>query len=203
MSCSFGDISTTSFFPAKPLGCYGDGGAIFTDDDKIADRLRSLRAQGKSKTDKYDNIEIGMNSRLDTLQAAILLAKFKKFVEFELDSVNNVAQEYDKYLNDYFITPKILPGYYSSWAQYTILFKNKNERDNMKLYLKDNGIPTMIYYPKGLHQQVTYSYMNLTDDLYPNTCNATECCLSLPMHPYLDMLDIEKICSLMIKKIKE
>ena len=189
---SFGDLSATSFFPAKPLGCYGDGGAIFTDDDEIDARLRSLRAQGKSPTDKYDNREIGINSRLDTLQAAILLPKFKAFVEYELEAVNKAANGYTERLRDRFVIPKVPDGFYSSWAQYTILVENREERDATQKYLKENGIPSMIYYPRGLHQQEAYKWMNLKDELYPNTVEAAKRVLSLPMHPYLteEMVDI-------------
>lgn len=192
LACSFGDISTTSFFPAKPLGCYGDGGAIFTDDEEIDARLRSLRAQGKSPIDKYDNREIGMNSRLDTLQAAILLPKFKAFVEQELDAVNKAADWYTERLKGKFVIPTVLGGFYSSWAQYTILMESKEERDAMQKYLKEKGIPSMVYYPRGLHQQEAYKWMNLTDEFYTNTIEATKRVLSLPMHPYLteEMVDI-------------
>ena len=191
MAGSFGDLSTTSFFPAKPLGCYGDGGAIFTDDDEVDARLRSMRAQGKSPTDKYDNREIGMNSRLDTLQAAILLPKFKAFVDYELDAVNKVANWYTERLKDRFVTPTVLEGYYSSWAQYSILMKDKDTRDTIQKTLKEKGIPSMIYYPRGIHQQEAYRSMNLPDEWYPNTIEATKRILSLPMHPYMteDMVD--------------
>ena len=193
MACSFGDMSTTSFFPAKPLGCYGDGGAIFTDDDEIDARLRSLRAQGKSPVDKYDNREIGMNSRLDTIQAAILLPKFKAFVDYELEAVNQAAAWYTARLKNKFVTPTVLEGFYSSWAQYTILLDNRTERDAMQAKLKAMGIPSMIYYPRGLHQQEAYRWMSLTDELYPSTVAATERVLSLPMHPYLTETTIDQI----------
>ena len=185
-ACSFGDISATSFFPAKPLGCYGDGGAIFTDDDAIAARLRSLRASGKSPEDKYDNREIGMNSRLDTLQAAILLPKLKAFADYELDAVNRVAEKYTAALKDHVVTPTVPEGYLSSWAQYTILLENRTQRDSVQAKLKENGIPSMIYYPRGLHQQAAYKRMQLDDADYPNTAAATQRVLSLPMHPYLN-----------------
>lgn len=185
LACSFGDISATSFFPAKPLGCYGDGGAIFTDDDGIDARLRSLRASGKSPEDKYDNREIGMNSRLDTLQAAILLPKFKAFKDYEVDAVNRVAEKYTAALKDRVITPAVPAGYLSSWAQYTILFENKTQRDTVQAKLKEKSIPSMIYYPRGLHQQAAYKWMKLSDMDYPNTLAATQRVLSLPMHPYM------------------
>ena len=199
-ACSFGDISATSFFPAKPLGCYGDGGAIFTDDDKVDARLRSLRAQGKSPTDKYDNREIGMNSRLDTLQAAILLPKFKAFVEYELEAVNKVAGWYTERLKDYFVTPTVLDGFYSSWAQYTILLENENARNTMQASLKEKGIPSMVYYPRGLHQQEAYRWMKLPDEFYPNTIEATKRVLSLPMHPYLTQDEVDMVCAAILEK---
>lgn len=192
-ACSFGDLSTTSFFPAKPLGCYGDGGAIFTDEESIDARLRSLRAQGKSPVDKYDNREIGMNSRLDTIQAAILLPKLKAFYEYELDAVNQVAGWYTERLRDAVETPTVLDGFYSSWAQYTILCKDEKHRAEIQARMKKNDIPSMIYYPRGLHQQEAYRWMNLSDDMYPNTIEATKKVLSLPMHPYLDEEAVDTI----------
>lgn len=200
MACSFGDISTTSFFPAKPLGCYGDGGAIFTDDDEVDARLRSLRAQGKSPTDKYDNREIGMNSRLDTLQAAILLPKFKAFVKHEIDDVNRVANWYSERLKDYFVVPTVLPGFLSSWAQYTILLDNKEKQEKMQRKLKVHDVPSMIYYPRGIHQQEAYKWMKLDDAMYPNTIEATNRCLSLPMHPYITEEEVDMICQIMLDK---
>ncbi|MBR5937458.1 MAG: DegT/DnrJ/EryC1/StrS family aminotransferase [Clostridiales bacterium] len=200
LACSFGDMSTTSFFPAKPLGCYGDGGAIFTDDEEVDARLRSLRAQGKSPVDKYDNREIGMNSRLDTIQAAILLPKFKAFVEHELDDVNKIAGWYTDRLTDSCITPVVQEGFYSSWAQYTILLKNAKSRNAMQAKLKQNGIPSMIYYPRGLHQQEAYRWMNLPDEWYLNTIEATKRVLSLPMHPYLSEDDVNAICRIVLEE---
>lgn len=197
LACSFGDMSTTSFFPAKPLGCYGDGGAVFTDDDETDARLRSIRAQGKSPVDKYDNREIGMNSRLDTIQAAILLPKFKAFAEYELDAVNKVADWYTKRLKGKVITPTVKDGFYSSWAQYTILLEDSKARDLMQAKLKERGIPSMVYYPRGIHQQEAYRWMGLSDLMYPNTVNATKRCLSLPMHPYLKEEEVEMICRVM------
>lgn len=198
LACSFGDISATSFFPAKPLGCYGDGGAIFTDDDTVAARLRSLRAGGRSPEDKYDNREIGTNSRLDTLQAAILLPKFKAFVDYELDAVNKVAKWYDERLQSKFVIPTIPEGYLSSWAQYTILMDNRAERDAMQKRLKEKGIPSMVYYPRGLHQQAAFAWMGLTNEPYPNTVEATNRVLSLPMHPYLTEEVVDGICKAML-----
>ncbi len=192
-ACSFGDISTTSFFPAKPLGCYGDGGAIFTDDPEVDARLRSMRAQGKSPVDKYDNREIGMNSRLDTLQAAILLPKFKAFAEYELEAVNKVAGWYTERLKDRYITPRVPDGYYSSWAQYTLLLESTEQREKLQKKLKEKDIPSMVYYPRGLHQQEAYAFMALSDEQFPNTVRATKTVLSLPMHPYLDEETVDYI----------
>lgn len=194
MACSFGDISTTSFFPAKPLGCYGDGGAVFTDDDVIAEKLRSIRAGGKSPLDKYDNREIGTNSRLDTLQAAVLLPKFKAFVDYELNSVNKVAGWYSENLRDLVATPFVPPNYYSSWAQYTIRLKNSKDRDSIQEKLAEAGIPSMVYYPRGMHQQEVFKYMNLSDELFPNAVEAANTVLSLPMHPYLEKNIVDTIC---------
>lgn len=201
-ACSFGDISATSFFPAKPLGCYGDGGAIFTDDDEIDQRLRSLRAGGKSPTDKYDNREVGYNSRLDSIQAAILLPKFKALADYELTDVNQVAAWYTERLKNVAVTPYIPEGFYSSWAQYTIRLKNKEERDALQSELKAAGIPSMIYYPRGMHQQQVFKDMNLSEELYPNAVEATKTVLSLPMHPYLDEETVDKICAVITDFVK-
>lgn len=197
--CAFGEAATTSFFPAKPLGCYGDGGAIFTDDDDMDTLLRSLRAQGRSPEDKYDNRTIGMNSRLDTLQAAILLVKLKALEEYELDAVNQVAKWYTDRLRDKVITPLIPDGFYSSWAQYSILLKDAETRDRVRARLKQEGIPSMLYYPRGLHQQTAYRDMRLKDEDYPNTMYAVSHILSLPMHPYLSEQDVDIICASVIR----
>lgn len=194
-ACSFGDAATTSFFPAKPLGCYGDGGAIFTDDDEMDAVLRSLRMQGRSPEDKYDNRAIGMNSRLDTIQAAILLPKFRAFVQEELQAVNQVADWYTQRLCNVVTTPLVKEGFYSSWAQYTILLKDEQQRVQLQQALKEQGIPSMVYYPRGLHQQTAYAGFDLPDDWYLNTVKATKTVLSLPMHPYLTQEEVDSICS--------
>lgn len=190
--CSFGDISTTSFFPAKPLGCYGDGGAIFTDNDDWADVLRSLKVHGKG-SNKYDNIRIGMNSRLDTLQAAILLAKLDSFINFEIDAVNKVAEEYSCHLADKVETPTVLDGYVSSWAQYTIKLSDKEHRDELQNRLKAAGIPSMVYYPKALHKQEAFANCKIYGDGFVNTEILCDTVLSLPMHPYMEMEDLKKV----------
>ncbi|MDD6265655.1 MAG: DegT/DnrJ/EryC1/StrS family aminotransferase [Clostridia bacterium] len=192
-NCSFGNAAATSFFPAKPLGCYGDGGAIFTDDGELDVKLRSLRAQGRSPEDKYDNQDIGINSRLDTLQAAILLPKFHAFENYELDAVNNTAKLYDERLKDLVVTPYIPEGFVSSWAQYTVLLESEEQRNGLQSYLKQNGIPSMIYYPRGMHQQTAVKKYGFDKGDFPNTEKVVKTCLSLPMHPYLTIEQVDEI----------
>jgi dTDP-4-amino-4,6-dideoxygalactose transaminase len=192
MACSFGDISTTSFFPAKPLGCYGDGGAVFTDNEEWASIIDSLRVHGKGSF-KYDNVRIGVNSRLDTLQAAILKVKFDAFKEYELEKINEAANIYTGKLKGKVKTPIIPKGYYSSWAQYTITLKNKEQRDGLQAYLKDNGIPSMIYYPKPMHEQTAYKYLGYHKGSSPVSEMLSDCVLSLPLHPYITKEDISLI----------
>lgn len=191
-ACSFGDISTTSFFPAKPLGCYGDGGAMFTDDDDIADKLISMRSQGRSLADKYDNLDIGLNSRLDTLQAAILIPKLKAFINYELEAINSATRRYTKNLQVVVKTPIIPVGYTSSWAQYTILLKDNVQRNGLQKYLKESNIPSMIYYPRGMHQQTALKKHGFDKGEFPITEKVVDTCLSLPIHPYIteDEIDI-------------
>lgn len=197
-ACSFGDAATTSFFPAKPLGCYGDGGAIFTNDDDVAKKLRSLCVHGKGE-DKYDNVRIGMNSRLDTIQAAILQVKLKAFIEHELEDVNRVYTLYNERLKNIVEIPVIPEFYYSSFAQYTIKLINKEQRDGLQIYLKENGIPSMIYYTKPMHRQKAFVDLNCNDTDFPVTNKLCDCVLSLPMHPYLNTEDIDLVC----EKIKK
>ncbi len=190
-ACSFGDISTTSFFPAKPLGCYGDGGALFTENDEWAELLRSYRIHGKGK-DKYDNVRIGLNSRLDTIQAAILLEKIKFFDE-EVETCNQVAEKYNKRLQGIVKVPVVRKGFVSSWAQYTICLQNNEERAQAIKFLKEQGIPTAVYYQKPMHIQKAFKeYQNIELE-YKVTERVCECCLSLPMHPYLNLDNIDKI----------
>ena len=183
-ACSFGDISTTSFFPAKPLGCYGDGGAIFTDDDDLASLIRSFRIHGKG-TDKYDNVRIGMNSRLDTLQAAILKVKFEAFKSYEFEDVNKVAMRYTKLLEGAVKTPTIKTGFLSSWAQYSILLKNQEQRDGLQVALKAEGIPSMIYYRKPMHVQGAFEKFDCVKTDLAVTEDVCNRVLSLPLHPYM------------------
>ncbi len=201
-ACSFGDISITSFFPAKPLGCYGDGGAVFTDDDDYAELISSLKVHGKGSS-KYDNVRIGMNSRLDTLQAAILQIKLDAFCEYELDKVNEAAKLYSENLKDIVKTPVVREGYYSSWAQYTIILKNKKQRDGLQVNLKEHDIPSMIYYLKPMHIQTVYKDLDYKEEDLLTSSMLCECVLSLPIHPYITNEDIETICGKVRDYIKE
>ena len=201
-ACSFGDIGTTSFFPAKPLGCYGDGGAIFTDNADWAARLLSLRAQGRSPEDKYDNRERGLNSRLDTLQAAILLPKLHALQSVELEAINRAADWYTERLRGVVVTPAVLDGYYSSWAQYTILLHDGARRAALQAFLKERGIPTMIYYPRGMHQQTAVRRMGFDKGSFPETERITQVCLSLPLHPYMAEADVEQVASAIVEFLR-
>lgn len=200
MACSFGHIATTSFFPAKPLGCYGDGGAVFTNDDDAAALIRSLCIHGKSGEDKYNNIRIGMNSRLDTLQAAVLEVKLDAFAGKELEAVNRAAGWYNARLSGAVKTPVVLPGFYSSWAQYTIQLPDDGSRDALQQALKPQGIPTMIYYPRGMHQQGAFADLPYALQC-PNTEKLCRTVLALPMHPYLEETDVEAICKAVLENL--
>lgn len=189
VACSFGDISTTSFFPTKPLGCYGDGGAVFTDNDEWDRILRSYQVHGKGES-KYDNVRIGINSRLDTIQAAILKVKLNAFKNCELNDVNRMAREYTSKLKDVVKTPLVSDGFYSSWAQYTIQLENKGYRDSLQKALKEAGIPSMVYYPKPMHLQKAFDLNECCDGDFPVTNRLCQTVLSLPIHPYLTDDDI-------------
>lgn len=203
-ACSFGDIATTSFFPAKPLGCYGDGGAIFTDNDEWAAILRSLVVHGKSGNDKYNNIRIGMNSRLDTLQAAILLPKFKAFKEYEVDAVNKAAEKYTELLAySGLITPFVPNGNVSSWAQYTVQLPDRVDRAKLIDNLKANGIPSMVYYAKPMHQQGAFEGTSSSVADCTVTENLCKTVLSLPMHPYLVDDEIKEVSNCILEFIHE
>lgn len=197
-ACSFGDAATTSFFPAKPLGCYGDGGAIFTNDGELAQLLKSLKVHGRGLT-KYDNIRIGINSRLDTIQAAILNVKLDAFIQHELEDVNQAAQQYNHRLKEFVDIPYIPSGYYSSYAQYTIQCENKKERDLFQRQLKNSGIPSMIYYPIPMHKQKALSNYKYNDDDFEVTNRLCERVLSLPIHPYISKDEIQKVTDILLK----
>ena len=187
-ACSFGDIATTSFFPAKPLGCYGDGGALFTDNDDWADRLRSLRVHGKG-TDKYDNVRIGLNSRLDTLQAAVLLVKLRHF-DSELKAVDRIARRYNELLQGKAILPTLPDGVSASWAQYTIQVE---QRDALRSKLLEAGIPSAVYYPRTMQRQSAFAAIGHLQQPCPVADRLTERVLSLPMHPYLTDEEMELV----------
>ena len=192
-ACSFGDAATTSFFPAKPLGCYGDGGAVFVNDDEIAEHLRSLRVHGKSPVSKYDNIRIGVNSRLDTIQAAILLVKLEAFKANELDGVNWAAKRYTEELGNLVVTPLVKEGFYSSWAQYSILLESREERNALQAGLKEKGIPSMIYYPKPMHLQTAFQDLGYKEGDFPTAESICGRVIALPMHPYLEDAQIKEV----------
>ena len=200
-ACSFGDIATTSFFPAKPLGCYGDGGAVFTNHDEWAQLMNSYRVHGKG-TDKYDNVRIGMNSRLDTIQAAVLQVKLRAF-DREVECVNEVARHYTELLKDKVKTPVIPAGFGSSWAQYTIQLPTEEKRNALQAALKEAGIPSMVYYPKPMHLQTAFqneqcTMVNVQCPTAERLCGTV---LSLPMHPYMESSDIENICSTLLASL--
>lgn len=192
-ACSFGNAATTSFFPAKPLGCYGDGGAIFTNDDQLAELIESLKVHGKG-SDKYDNVRIGVNSRLDNIQAAILSVKLEALVNHELEDVNRIYHLYNERLKDIVETPVIPEGYYSSFAQYTIKLKSRAERDGLKAKLSTEGIPSMIYYAKPMHRQDAFADLEYDNRKFPVSNRLCDTVLSLPMHPYLSEKDVEQVC---------
>ena len=199
-ACSFGDAATTSFFPAKPLGCYGDGGAIFTDNDELAELINSLKVHGKGDS-KYDNIRIGLNSRLDTIQAAVLNVKLTAFIEHELDDVNRVYKLYTERLSDVVEIPVIPEGFHSSFAQYTIKLKNKEERDALQVKLKEVNIPSMVYYVKPMHKQRAFAEYENADSDFEVTNELCDKVLSLPMHPYLKEKEIIMISTVISKRI--
>jgi len=201
-ACSFGNIATTSFFPAKPLGCYGDGGAIFTNDEELYNKILSIRVHGKGEF-KYDNVRVGMNSRLDTIQAAILLPKLKAFEEYELENRNIFAKMYTEKLEDVVKTPVVLDGYLSSWAQYTLILESEEERNIVQDKLKEIGIPTMVYYPKPLHKQIVYKDYEFNIEDLKVSETLSKCVLSLPMHPYMSEEQVNQIAEKIIEVLRE
>lgn len=193
-ACSFGDIGTTSFFPAKPLGCYGDGGAIFTDNDEWAALIRSLAVHGKSGQDKYNNIRLGMNSRLDTLQAAVLDVKFEAFRTHELEEVNRAAAWYTEALQGSdLVLPEGRSGFVSSWAQYTVQLPQGTDRAAVQAELKEKGIPSMVYYAKPMHHQGAFANTRSAQADCPVTERLCETVLSLPLHPYMSEQQVQEI----------
>jgi UDP-2-acetamido-2-deoxy-ribo-hexuluronate aminotransferase len=187
-ACSHGDVAATSFFPAKPLGCYGDGGMVFTDDPDIYDKLLSIRVHGKG-ANKYDNIRVGINGRLDTLQAAILMAKMEIFDE-EIELRQTVANRYSEGLKKVAVVPAVKDYNLSAWAQYSILHPNRGEA---QAKLKEKNIPTAIYYPLPLHQQEAFYSLGYKAGDFPISEKIAAEIFSIPMHPYLEKEDQDKI----------
>lgn len=198
---SFGDIAATSFFPAKPLGCYGDGGAIFTDSDELYSLMESIRVHGKGES-KYDCDRIGLNGRLDTIQAAILISKLDLYEE-EIRLRQEVANLYSENLtgNKNIQTPFVPKDYQSVWAQYSILLENSKKRENVIKSLGNEGIPSVVYYQKSLHIQKTFKNLGYKMGDFPISENVSSRILSLPMHPYLDQLSIDKISEIIKSSI--
>jgi dTDP-4-amino-4,6-dideoxygalactose transaminase len=188
---TFGAATATSFFPAKPLGCFGDGGAIFTDDDGLAETLRSIRVHGQG-SDKYDNVRLGLTARIDTMQAAILIEKLRIF-EDEIAARNAVADRYANALGNLVTVPRLAPGCTSVWAQYTIRLPKGIDRDGFAAALKAQGIPTAIYYPKSMHQQTAYRDFPVADGGLPVSERLSSDVISLPMHAYLDKASQDRI----------
>ena len=192
------DMAATSFFPAKPLGCYGDGGAILTDDDHLAATIRSIRLHGKGE-EKYDNVCIGVNGRLDTLQAAILLEKLRIFPK-EVKERNRVADRYSQGLKDHLEIPFVPESVTSVWAQYSVLSDHKEMLQTM---LKENGIPTAVYYPKPLHLQTAFSSLGYKEGDFPVSEKVSQTIFSLPMHPYLKDDQIDRIVQVIKQALDE
>ena len=188
---TFGLATATSFFPAKPLGCFGDGGAIFTDDDELAETLRSIRVHGQG-SDKYDNVRLGLTGRLDTMQAAVLIEKLKIF-EDEIAARNQVAERYARGLGNVVTVPGLAAGCTSVWAQYTIRLPKGVDRDGFAADLKAQGIPTAIYYTKSMHQQTAYREFPVAEGGLPASESLSNDVISLPMHAYLDAPTQERI----------
>lgn len=180
---SLGDVAATSFFPSKPLGCYGDGGAVFTNDDKICEILRSLRVHGKGKT-KYDNVHIGMNSRLDTIQAAIMLPKLE-VLEDEMDKRQKIARSYNEAFSEHFGVPITMEDSRSSYAQYVLFCNNEEERDEIQNKLRNKGIPTIRYYPNPLHLLPVFDGINIYDEDLRRTVEYAKCTFGIPFSPYM------------------
>lgn len=188
---ALGDIGATSFFPSKPLGCYGDGGAVFTDSEEMRDLLRSLRVHGKGSS-KYDNIRIGMNARLDTLQAAVMLPKLAVLDE-EIAKRQEIAKRYDEALRDKFVTPHINPNTVSSYAQYALLAESKEHRDEVRTKLQEKGIPTIVYYPNPMHNMKVFADCLIGDETFENTINYADRTFSVPFSAYLTKEDQERV----------
>jgi dTDP-4-amino-4,6-dideoxygalactose transaminase len=198
-ACSFGNAAATSFFPAKPLGCYGDGGAIFTNDDSLADIVTSIRMHGKGEN-KYDNVRIGLNGRLDTLQAAVLLEKLM-LIDEEWEKKDIIADRYEELLHDVVVSPFVPDGFRSAWAYYSMLADSEEQRGEIMSRLKKRGIPSAIYYPSPLHLQQVSSHLGYIEGDFPVAEDVSHRVFSLPMHAYLQGEDLVRIVNV-IHEIK-
>ncbi len=198
ISGTLGDISSTSFFPAKPLGCYGDGGAVFTDDDVLADKMKSLRVHGKG-VDKYDNVRVGLNARLDTLQAAILLPKLSIFPK-EIELRQQVASRYTSNLEGLVETPYVPAGYKSVWAQYSVL---SDHREPIQAALKEAGIPSVVYYPVPCHLSTAFNDLGYKKGDMPVSEATSERIFSLPMHPYITPEVADKVVAIVASVVSK
>ena len=198
---AFGHIATTSFFPAKPLGCYGDGGAIFTDDDAAAELIRSLCVHGKGPGGKYDNIRVGMNSRLDAVQAAVLLPKLKALANYELDARQTVAGRYSAAFAGKFTTPFVAGNSVSAWAQYALLAKDTAQRDRIIAHLTEKKIPNMVYYPTPQHALPVFQDEPHYSESFANADDYCARTFSLPMHPYLEEAEQRKVIDAVLEAL--
>lgn len=200
-ACSFGRIATTSFFPAKPLGCYGDGGAVFTDDDELDKLFRSLCVHGKGPGGKYDNIRVGMNSRLDNLQAAVLLPKLKALGDYEMDRRQTVAGRYSGAFTGKFVTPFVAESCVSAWAQYALLAKDTAHRDRIVAHLTERGIPNMVYYPTPQHALPVFRGEPAYGETFQNASDYCARTFSLPMHPYLTEAEQDEVIEAVLEAL--
>lgn len=200
-ACAFGHIATTSFFPAKPLGCYGDGGAIFTDDDEMDTLIRSICVHGKGPGGKYDNIRVGMNSRLDAIQAAVLLPKLKALGEYEIDARQTVAGRYNKAFAGKLQTPFVAENCVSAWAQYAVLAKDTETRDKIIAHLKEKNIPNMVYYPTPQHGLPVFKAEPHYGETFKNANDYCARTFSLPMHPYLEEAEQQTVIDAVLEAL--
>lgn len=199
--CSFGEIATTSFFPAKPLGCYGDGGAIFVDDDEAAAIIRSICIHGKGPRGKYDNVRVGVNSRLDTIQAAVLLPKFKALAEHEVKDRQTVAKRYNEAFAADFVTPFVQAECTSVYAQYALLAKDTASRDKIVAHLTEKKIPNMIYYPTPQHALPVFENEPSYGETFKNANDYCARTFSLPMHPYLEAEEQQQVIDAVLEAL--
>ena len=200
-ACSFGRIAITSFFPAKPLGCYGDGGAVFTDDGELDKLFRSLCVHGKGPGGKYNNVRVGINSRLDNLQAAILLPKLKALADYEIDKRQALARRYSAAFTGKLVTPFVAEGCVSAWAQYALLAENTAQRDKIVAHLTKKGIPNMIYYPKPQHALPVFQNEPRYGEVFKNADDYCTRTFSLPMHPYLTEAEQDEVIRAVLEAV--